>query len=158
MRNCGTKSSSNFRTRSSLGSRRGCFHLSPTRVTPIIAAALLLALAAIGVEAHHSAAAYYDATKTVTVNGRISRVLWKNPHVFLFVDVEDRGRTTTWSLETQSPIALERLGFRQADVKVGQPLSAEVMPALKTPAHGRIRRARFGEKLFVDDTLGPQRR
>jgi hypothetical protein len=123
-------------------------------VLPIAILALLLPAAA---AAHHSASAYYDATKTVTVTGRVSRVLWKNPHVYLFVDAVDGGRTTTWSLETQSPVSLEQLGFRKADVSVGQTLTAEVMPALKAPAHGRIRRARFGRKLFVDDSL-PQTR
>ena len=58
--------------------------------------------------AHHSAAAYYDITKSVTLTGRIARVDWRNPHVFFYIDAKSpSGAIVTWTLETQSPIALD---------------------------------------------------
>jgi Family of unknown function (DUF6152) len=104
--------------------------------------------------AHHSAAAYYDIKKTVTITGTTSRILWRNPHVFFFVDVKDAsGHVSTWSLESQSPDALVRLGLRKDDVKAGDRVTVDVMPAIVSPNRGRVRVLRFHGRSFVD--FGP---
>jgi len=104
--------------------------------------------------AHHSAAAYYDIKKTVTISGTASRVLWRNPHVFFFVDVKDSaGRVSTWSLESQSPDALVRLGLHKDDVKTGDRVTVDVMPAIVSPNRGRVRVLRFRGRSIVD--FGP---
>jgi len=106
-------------------------------------------------DAHHSAAAYYNIKKTVTITGTVSKVQWRNPHVFFYVDVKDKsGGVSTWSLETQSPEALNRLGFRKDDVKPGDLVTVDLMPAISSPSRGRIRVLKANGKSFVDLALG----
>ena len=102
--------------------------------------------------AHHSAAAYYDITKSVTLTGRIARVDWRNPHVFFYIDAKSpSGAIVTWTLETQSPIALESdLGLRKEDVRAGDVVTVEIMPALHSPNRGRIRVLRYKGHAYVD--------
>ena len=66
------------------------------------AAFLLLALAALG---HHSHPAFYDQCTTVTIEGRIDAVQWKNPHSLLDITTDEgKAYRTEWS----PPRALER--------------------------------------------------
>ena len=76
----------------------------------ILASALLLA--AVPVLAHHSFAAEFDATKTVTLRGVVSKVDWINPHIFIYVDVkDDAGKTTTWALQSLPPLFFRGSGL-----------------------------------------------
>src|SRR5215468_1703689 len=53
--------------------------------------------------AHHSAA-LFDVSKTLTLNGTITRVDWRNPHVVMVVDVKNEtGTSSTWEFETGAP-------------------------------------------------------
>ena len=52
------------------------------------------------VVAHHSFAAQYDSNKPVTMTGMVTKVEWQNPHVYLYIDVEDEnGNFEKWALE-----------------------------------------------------------
>jgi hypothetical protein len=104
--------------------------------------------------AHHSAAAYYDIKKSVTITGTVSRVWWRNPHVFFLVDAKDAtGHVSTWSLESQSPESLVRLGLQKDDLKAGDRVTVDVMPALVSPNRGRVRVLKFRGRSIVD--FGP---
>ena len=60
-----------------------------------ILAALLVAGALAMV--HHSFAAEYDETKPVKITGTVSKVEWKNPHIWFYVDAKDSGgKVVTW--------------------------------------------------------------
>jgi hypothetical protein len=110
-----------------------------------------IATAGLPLSAHHSASAYYDVTKSVTVSGTLAHVDWRNPHVFFYIDSKDgSGRPVQWTLETQSPIALESLGLRRSDIKPGERVSVEVMPARVSPYRGRIRVLHYGGRSLVD--------
>ena len=62
--------------------------------------------------AHHSFAAEFDAGKTVTLRGVISKVDWINPHIFVYVDVkDDAGKTTTWALQSLPPLFFRGSGL-----------------------------------------------
>jgi hypothetical protein len=116
--------------------------------------AICAALSPAMLTAHHSAAAYYDIKKTVTITGTVSRVWWRNPHVFFFVDAKDAaGHVSTWSLESQSPESLVRLGLRKDDLKAGDRVTVDVMPALVSPNRGRVRVLKFRGRSIVD--FGP---
>jgi uncharacterized protein DUF6152 len=50
--------------------------------------------------AHHNVAQMYDAEKPVPLNGTVTAILWRNPHVFVFVDVKDEsGSVVNWKVE-----------------------------------------------------------
>jgi hypothetical protein len=96
----------------------------------IRAAALALTatvLAALPVYAHHSFSAVYDPEKPVTLTGKVTKVEWTNPHIFIYIDVPDEktGEAVNWSLEIGSPNALLRLGWKRDSLKTGDMISAE---------------------------------
>lgn len=73
---------------------------------------------------HHSFAAEYDANKPVTLRGVVTKMVWSNPHAWIYIDVKGRdGRVLNWAIETGSPNALYRRGWRKTDV----PESAELV-------------------------------
>ncbi|MCU1337580.1 MAG: hypothetical protein JWO19_3161 [Bryobacterales bacterium] len=76
--------------------------------------------------AHHSFAAEYDATKTVTVKGTINKLAWVNPHAYVYVDVKDAsGKVTTWAFESLSPNALSRQGWNRNSLKQGEEVTVD---------------------------------
>jgi hypothetical protein len=93
-----------------------------------LAALLVLALSAsvLPMEAHHSFAAEYDASKAVRITGVISKVEWTNPHSYLYIDVkDDHGTLLTWTCEGGAPNALSRRGFRKNDIKIGDTVTID---------------------------------
>jgi hypothetical protein len=89
------------------------------------AAAFLLALTW-PAAAHHSFAAEYDSTKTVTVKGTIQKLEWVNPHAYFWVDVKDEnGKVTTWAFESLSPNALARQGWNRNSLKKGEEVTVQ---------------------------------
>lgn len=75
------------------------------------AAAVALSLA-LPVLAHHSFNAEFDAGKTVTLRGVVSKVDWINPHIFVYLDVkDDSGKTTTWALQSLPPLFFRGSGL-----------------------------------------------
>jgi len=99
------------------------------------------------VSAHHSAAATYDATKKITLKGTVTRVEWKNPHVFYFIDVKDSsGKVVNWAIEASTPNQLYRAGWRKTDLPTG----STVTLADTSPARNGLAKA-SGGKLTLPD-------
>jgi hypothetical protein len=86
-----------------------------------IAAAALAALvfAAVPLVAHHEILAKFDDRKPVTLNGVVTLVDWRNPHVHVFVNVPDPKGTVNWAIETESPIDLQRSGWNRDTLRPG---------------------------------------
>ena len=80
---------------------------------------LLVLLSAGAAFAHHSFAAMYDANKPVTLKGTVTQVQFKNPHIWIFVDVNDEKGTVNWACEGGQPTSLFRNGWRPDSVKTG---------------------------------------
>jgi hypothetical protein len=51
---------------------------------------VLLSVAGMSLSAHHSFAAAYDTSKSITVQGAIVQVRLTNPHSWFFLDVKDQ--------------------------------------------------------------------
>ena len=77
--------------------------------------------------AHHSFPAQYDASKPITLTGKVTRVEWTNPHIFIYVDVpnEETGEVVNWALEMGGPNALLRLGWKRDSLKVDDLIAVE---------------------------------
>ena len=89
-----------------------------------------LLVAALPALAHHAFVAQYDASKSTTLHGVVTKVEWTNPHARFYVDVKDTsGKVTNWNLELASPNALRRLGWTRDILKVGDQVSVFVAPA-----------------------------
>jgi len=93
--------------------------------TVLIGACGLL-LAAMPLLAHHSFAAEYDASKQVTLKGKVTQVEWINPHSWVHIDVTDEnGKVVNWACETAHPNMLYRQGWRKNSLKEGDEVIIE---------------------------------
>ena len=82
--------------------------------------AALLLVGSIQVSAHHSFAAAYDMSESITITGRISSVRLTNPHSFFFLDVEnDAGEIERWSFEAGTPSGMIRNGYSPQVIREG---------------------------------------
>jgi hypothetical protein len=69
--------------------------------------------------AHHSVAAEFDLSKRITLHGKVTEVEWKNPHVYVYVEVMQDGTTANWACETAGPNTLARQGWSRMTLKIG---------------------------------------
>jgi hypothetical protein len=69
--------------------------------------------------AHHSVSAEFDLSKRITLEGRVTKIEWMNPHVYLYVDVNADGKTSNWACETAGPNTLARQGWGRSSLKIG---------------------------------------
>jgi Family of unknown function (DUF6152) len=78
-------------------------------------------------EAHHSFAAEFDSAKPLKVSGVVTKVEWRNPHTYFYVDVEPvgAGKVQNWAMELGSPNALSRRGWTRDSLKVGDVVNVE---------------------------------
>jgi len=102
--------------------------------------------------AHHSASSAYDTGSKVTFKGTVTKLEWKNPHVFYYIDVVDQsGTVTTWAIEGSTPNQLYRAGWRKSDLNVGDTVTVtDSSPARNgTPkAYGGIVTLADGRRVF----------
>jgi hypothetical protein len=70
--------------------------------------------------AHHSFAAAYDTTQSITVHGTIDKVLLRNPHSWFMIDVKnDGGQIEHWAFEAGAPSGMIRNGYKPNVIKSG---------------------------------------
>jgi hypothetical protein len=76
--------------------------------------------------AHHSFPAQYDIDKPISLTGKVTRVEWTNPHIFIYADVtDDDGATVGWAFEMGGPNALLRQGWKRDSLKPGDRVTFE---------------------------------
>lgn len=79
---------------------------------------------------HHSFKAQYDENEIITLSGTVTKVLWHNPHVLVYLDVKDgETKVTNWELELASPNGLMSQGWKVDSLKPGSEISATGNPA-----------------------------
>jgi hypothetical protein len=91
--------------------------MTPTRRTAVFA--LLAAVPSVAAFAHHSVLPF-DGLRGTTVKGTVIRFLWQNPHTLIALDVaRPDGAVEHWTIESESPRILERLGWTERSLEVG---------------------------------------
>jgi hypothetical protein len=73
--------------------------------------------------AHHEILAKFDDTKPMTLNGVVTMVDWKNPHVHVFMSVPGGGERANWAVEIESPIDLENSGWTDTSLQPGDAIT-----------------------------------
>ena len=98
----------------------------------IVAAAISIGTVASAAYAHHSHPYFYDQCTTTTIEGRVERVEWKDPHTWIIVRVDDG---STYTIDWNGLSALTR------DRVIGPAKAALVFGARVTVTGSPIRTA-----------------
>lgn len=113
----------------------------------VLAASFGVILSTVSLLGHHSAAPAYDTANKITLHGRVTKVEWKNPHVFYYLDVADAsGNVTNWAVEASTPNQLYRNGWRKDDLKLGDAVTL----TNSSPARNGLPRAYGGTLTLAD--------
>lgn len=84
--------------------------------------------------AHHSQSEY-DLRSKVEVSGTVTKVEWRSPHAWIYVDAtNEKGEKVNWSFELPSPVTLMRRGWTRDSLKPGDRINVSGAPARNFPA------------------------
>ena len=126
----------------------------------IFVAGMWWLLAGVPASAHHSFAAEYDVNRKLALKGAVSKVEWKNPHAFFYIDVTDEtGKVTNWALEMVGASALLRNGWKANTLRIGDIVTVEGSGAKDGASQGQARivvLVSTGERLFAQPDQGSQ--
>ncbi len=88
-----------------------------------------LSLVAQPLLAHHGRGNTYDTSRQIEIEGTVTEVLWRNPHITIFVDVtDDESMVTNWRIE-HSPIhRLAQQGYNRNTLKPGMEVAVIINP------------------------------
>src|SRR5215510_5979662 len=99
-------------------------------VPACIVALMTIVVGSNSTSAHHSQAAYTDASGAISITGVVKKVEFTNPHAFIYFEVTGAdGKSKVWALELMSIRALKMLGWLSDTVKVGDTITAIGRPA-----------------------------
>ena len=95
--------------------------------------------------AHHSSA-MFDSEKVKELTGTIEEFQWKNPHVWIQINVQNAaGVKEEWSIEGGGPNSLSRQGWRPSTFKPGDAVTMKVNPMRDGSAGGMFIGAKFSD-------------
>jgi hypothetical protein len=122
-----------------------------TRKTLCVMVFASLVSVATPVLAHHSFVAEFDGRKTFVVTGVITKVVWTNPHILLWLDVMgDDGKLVHYSITSGPPSTLRNAGIEKRDFKVGETVTITGAPAKDGTPHGWLKMIKYADgRLFV---------
>ena len=73
--------------------------------------------------AHHAFSSEFDSAQPITLKGKVTKIAWTNPHVWIYVNVQDEaGKLTNWGFEMGAPHQVQSRGWTRDMVKPGDEL------------------------------------
>jgi hypothetical protein len=123
--------------------------------------ATLIVLTASAAYAHHSFEAEFDLKKPVTLTGKVTKMDWMNPHIYIHLDAkDDNGVEGIWACEGGNPSSLIRNGWKRDSLKAGDSIVIKGYRAKdgSNTCNGRTVQTADGKKLFAASSSdgGPQ--
>jgi len=89
-----------------------------TMLSVVVGVGLLLG--GVTLSAHHAFSSEFDANRPVKFKGTVSKMMWVNPHAWIYVDVKNAdGTVEEWMVEAGTPNTLLRRGFTNASLQPG---------------------------------------
>lgn len=90
--------------------------------------ATAMVLSASSAWSHHSHT-MFDHDKIVTITGTVNDWVFRNPHVFLYVDTKnERGETVKYAVEMSNITNMLKVGFTRTTFKPGDSVTIELHP------------------------------
>lgn len=88
-----------------------------------------LALGSAGPAGAHHSHAMFDMTTEVSITGTVTNYSYRNPHVFLYLDVRgDNGEVVSWAVEMSNIGNTERRGIYRSTFKIGDVVTVRLNP------------------------------
>jgi hypothetical protein len=89
----------------------------------------LVALSSGGAAGAHHSHSMFDTSREVTLVGTVTGLSYRNPHVFLYVDVKDEGGdVVSWAVEMSNISNMQSRGIFGGTFKVGDVITVKVNP------------------------------
>jgi uncharacterized protein DUF6152 len=113
---------------------------------------LLAALTAAPVVAHHAFNAEFDAKRPVKFKGTVTKMVWVNPHAWIYVDVKKAdGSVEEWMVEAGTPNTLLRRGLTRQSLPAGTEITVDGYQSKdgSLRANGRDLTLPNGQTLFI---------
>src|SRR5688572_24230553 len=95
-----------------------------------------------GASAHHNMTALFDFNDRVTVTGTLTKIDWRNPHIYLTVDVKNaKGVLEGWQGEGPAPswFRIRDVGKADFEKSIEKTLTLELSRARDKSLSGLIR-------------------
>ena len=118
----------------------------------VVGFGMVLAVSAQPLWAHHAFSSEFDAKRPVKFKGTVTKMMWVNPHAWIYVDVKKAdGTTEEWMVEAGTPNTLLRRGFTKASLQPGTEILVDGYQSKdgSLRANGRDLTLPDGRTLFV---------
>ena len=113
---------------------------------------LFAALTATPVVAHHAFNAEFDSKRPVKFKGTVTKMVWVNPHAWIYVDVKKPdGGVEAWMVEAGTPNTLLRRGLTKNSLLPGTEIHVDGYQSKdgSLRANGRDLTLPNGQTLFL---------
>jgi len=133
---------------------------------PSLALLIGLLLLPSAASSHHAGAAIYDPTATTQIEGVVTRISWRNPHVHFGIRVTaENGAAEQWDVESNSISILSRMGITSDVLRAGERIRVAGWPARRSasamfatnmllPGGAEVLLAPRAKPIWSDETLG----
>jgi hypothetical protein len=123
------------------------------KLKSFVVASVAAATMSTSTDAHHSFARF-DAQRPVVVQGTVKDFQWTNPHCWIKLTVERRGRLEQWAIELPGTHDLARQGWMPKTITPGMVVTTTIRPLRDGTNGGQFLEARLPDGTVLDLTMG----